>query len=192
MDYKELAIKKLTDGGFTRSKGLIDFDNLVNAFDDVANKKHIGLMLIGCVGCGKTLAIKAMTPQSIFIDLADVGSLEVLQKHTRFIEGEAVEKWWLIEGNTSVILDDLGNEQMQNDYGVKTEVVSNFIMKWYSDVFKNENKKSRLHITTNLDRAQLKERYGDRVVDRLLEMVSPFFFTNTSNRTMAKVYGACK
>lgn len=184
-DYKELAIKKLNEGGYKREKAEKDFDALVKAFEDVANKKHIGLMLFGGVGCGKTLAMRAMTPRSIFIDLVDAHNLSNLERHVRFVEGEPVEKWWLIEGNTSVILDDLGNEQMKNDYGVKTEVVSNFIMKWYSDVFKNELMKARLHITTNLDWVGLTARYGDRVTDRLMEMCSPVYLTSKSNRKLA-------
>jgi len=192
MDYNDLAIKKLTKGGFKREESDRDFDALVKAFDDVANKTHIGMMLVGGVGCGKTLAMRAMAPVSHFIELSNPENLVLLQNHTRWIEGEPVEKWWMMEDNTSVILDDLGNETMKNEYGVKTEVVSTFIMRWYSTMFKSESKKARIHITTNLDFEQLTERYGERVTDRIMEMCSVFHFTSKSNRPLAKSYGAVK
>lgn len=190
MDYNELAAKKLTDGGFLRDQAQQDFDMLVKAFDDVANKDKIGMMLVGGVGCGKTLAMRSMATGSNFVDMADPESLERLQKHTRYIEAEPVEKWWLLEDDTSVILDDLGNETIKNEYGIKTEVISSFIMRWYSVIFKGRGGKARLHITTNLDMAQLTERYGDRVVDRIMEMCSSFHFTSKSNRQLATSYGA--
>lgn len=184
-NYKEPAIRLLTQGGYKREGIEKDFDALVNAFNEVINKDKIGLILIGGVGCGKTISMRALAHRANFIDLADVDSLELLQRHTRFVDGEAVEKWWMMEGDHSIVLDDLGNEPIKNEYGVKIEVVSNFIMKWYADVFKNSHKKARMNITTNLDWAGITARYGDRVSDRLMEMCKPVLLTSQSNRKLA-------
>jgi hypothetical protein len=188
-DYKKLAEDRLEAGGFSKALAKSDYDTIIQAYTDTMQHEKLGMMFRGGVGSGKTMAMRLIAPNAHFIDLADIGSQNVLQSYEEFVDGVSVERWWLIYNDNTVILDDLGNEPIKSNYGVKTESVSNFIMKWYSDVFKREGHFARLHVTTNLTRQQLVERYGIRVVDRLLEMVCTVNFANTSKRTPAKTYG---
>jgi hypothetical protein len=191
-DYKQMAIERLDAGGFLKETAKQDYDTIIEAYSDTVSKPRIGMMFVGGVGCGKTMAMKLLATNARFVDLADIESQDVLQSFDVFEEGVAVNRWWLIYFDRTVILDDLGNEPIKSDYGRKIEVVSNFIMKWYCDIFKREDKHARLLITTNLSTEQLIQRYGARVIDRLLEMVSPVNFANTSKRPYAKSYGVTK
>ena len=80
----------------------------------------------------------------------------------------------MCEGN--ILLDDLGAENIKNEYGVKRDIAGEFICRYHT------RGKGRLFITTNLTGEQLLDRYGGRVVDRLKQMCVPVRMTGTSKR----------
>ena len=76
----------------------------------------------------------------------------------------------------NVILDDLGAENIKNEYGVKRDIVGEFICRYHT------KGKGRLFITTNLRGPELLDRYGGRVVDRLKQLCVPFHMKGKSKR----------
>lgn len=192
-EVKVFAVERLNEAGFDASLAGVDFTNIVEAISDASQEPKRGLMFIGSAGCGKTLAMKALNQTAHFIDLTNTKSLIDCMPYKRevLIHGLTVEKedMWTIEDNRSVILDDLGNEPIRNNYGVKEQTVANFILQWYSASYKNPAMKARLFVTTNLTVEQLIELYGVRIVDRLFEMVHIVNFKSKSHRKAGKTYG---
>ena len=76
----------------------------------------------------------------------------------------------------NVILDDLGAENIKNEYGVKRDIVGEFICRYHT------RGKGRLFITTNLRGPELLDKYGGRVVDRLKQLCVPFHMEGKSKR----------
>jgi len=75
-----------------------------------------------------------------------------------------------------VVLDDLGAECPRNEYGVKRDMVGEYIAAHHL------RGNGRLFITTNLTAEQIYERYGGRVADRLKELCVPLAFKGKSKR----------
>lgn len=170
--------KLLTDAGFKRDVAGEDFDLICRAFATIASIPNMGLLLTGSVGSGKTFAVKAVVKGEIvrLTDKEDFLSLEpAIDEDT----GRTV--WQHVQSGLDVILDDLGNEPVKSDYGVKVDVVADFILKWYTEKHERGGK-GRLYATTNLDAGQLTDRYGDRVTDRLFSMVCVVKLAGASKR----------
>lgn len=188
-EYKEEAEKKLIDAGFTKEVAGHDFGLLVQAYHDLKtgeNKK--GLILIGGVGCGKTMAISALFGFNRVYDLTDSMTLAKLEPYEEY-NGDFLETaWWPIKKKNNIILDDLGNESFKNDYGKKVDVVGEFILQFYAKSYKSRDSNARLFATSNLSCEKLLERYGSRVTDRLFEMVNTINMTGNSKRIFGKVY----
>jgi len=170
--------KRLDDAGYKRDIAGDDFGLLCRAFAAIIEIPNMGLLLTGGVGSGKTFGITSLVKGSLvrLTDKTDFLSLEpVLDSDSGRI------KWEYVSGTGNVILDDLGNEPIKSEYGVKIDVVSDFILKWYTAKVEDGGK-GRLFATTNLTADQLVERYGDRVTDRLFSMVCVVKMTGNSKR----------
>jgi len=189
-DYKQMAIDRLTAAGFEKETAGIDFDLIVEAYAETVQTKNKGLLLSGGVGCGKTMALKAIFPNACFYDLTDSTELDLLTPYEGYDDHleRSMVKWWAITARRSIILDDIGNEPIKNDYGTRVDVLANFIMKWNTENYKVCREKVRLFGTTNLTIEQLIERYGNRITDRLFEMVSFVQMSGKSHRQYGKVF----
>jgi len=168
--------KALEEGGWTRQvAGDTDFTNAIDAVMTMFEYPTMGLLVSGEYGSGKTSLIKALVhrkqykPFTVRLGLeTDAGSLEPERL-------ECDRPGWNEEW---VFLDDLGSESRVNEYGIKREVVGEFITRWHTLVKKG----GRLFITTNLTADALNERYGGRILDRLKQIVIPLRLTGESKR----------
>ncbi|MGL5895280.1 MAG: hypothetical protein ACRCZM_11820 [Bacteroidales bacterium] len=80
-----------------------------------------------------------------------------------------------IKNRAYVVLDDIGTEMPSNNYGSKVDPLA--------EILDNAEKKAKtVIVTTNLNRAQLTARYGERVVDRLLGLTKVVVFRGDSLR----------
>ena len=154
------AEQRLLDGGYRRSLAGTDFAKICEAYGKAASEKR-GMLLTGGVGCGKTLAIRSLFPRAKPVCLTD-----------------RVQRGWLcpesdgsvMRDGQSVILDDLGTETPHNEYGVLIDIAGEFIMRWHT-AHAERQMRGRLHVTTNLGGQELCDRYGRRVIDRLMSLV---------------------
>jgi len=166
----------LEEGGWTRKvAGEEDFTNAVNAVLTMFEYPTMGLLVSGEYGSGKTSFIKALVhrkqykPDTIRLGLeTNAESLE--PEHLACDRPGWNEEW--------VFLDDLGAESTVNEYGIKREVVGEFITRWHTLVKPG----GRLFITTNLGLRELDERYGGRMTDRLKQLVVPVRLKGKSKR----------
>lgn len=129
-----------------------------------------GLLFLGKVGCGKTLLCKLLSEYGY-----KVGGL-----YNVYDIIEDIDNFSYYTNGMNLCLDDIGNEPQFNQiYGNKYNVVETIIIRFYDKAFQEGFYFSG---TSNLTKLQLKERYSERVVDRLREMVNIISLNNKSFR----------
>jgi len=78
-------------------------------------------------------------------------------------------------------LDDVGAERIVSDYGVLREPVADFFMA-LSRRRDSGAACPRVCVTTNLDSGAIAERYGERMLSRLLGVVHPVVLAGDDKR----------
>jgi len=131
-----------------------------------------GLFLMGNVGTGKTFFFKKVNPTPI--------TIFSLQDHA-LDSAEEIKASVLGVQDREVVFDDIGTEPTLNRYGTRFE-----ILPWI--VEQRLELRCRTHFTTNIQGAQLRERYGDRTLDRIKSLCKAFPFTGESQRTCVQRY----
>lgn len=148
-----------------------------------------GIVLCGGCGNGKTTMLKALqnlirrlqirkptaTTGSLYgayYGLTIVDALHIAQlcktNHTKYLE--------LVQDDMLAI-DDLGTEPVEvMDYGnIMTPVIDLLTKRYEAQLF--------TIVTTNLDPKDIRKRYGDRIADRLNEMMAKIVYRNPTYRT---------
>ena len=166
-------MKIVTHNGFDMTTAGEDFAPLCAAASkafSITHPRRVGMIISGDYGCGKTFFVKCLKLQGQFIDLTLAETVEWLDQHGGYQSSldEMCER--------NVILDDLGAENIKNEYGVKRDIVGEFICRYHT------RGKGRLFITTNLRGPELLDKYGGRVVDRLKQLCVPFHMEGKSKR----------
>jgi hypothetical protein len=161
----------LEAAGYRRDVAGRDFDALVAACA-TARATGAGLLLSGMTGCGKSLAMRALAPRSVGCRWIDC---------TNGVQVAWLDDRDIFDGQRGVVLDDLGAEPVENNYGVQRYPVANFIHRLMSLV-ENGARAPRLYVTTNLTSTEISDRYGDRMLSRLLALVVPVKMTGTDHR----------
>lgn len=125
-----------------------------------------GLFLYGAVGTGKTFLA------TIYAALAYVyhGALFTIVAGQE-LNSRADD----IIRDRFLLVDDAGVEDVRNNYGSKSYVLSDLV-----DMA--ERRGSFLIITTNLKIGELQSKYGQRTYDRLTELCQPVCFAGASHR----------
>ena len=166
-------VKIVESNGFNREVAGDDFVPLCNAASrafGITTPRRVGLIVTGDYGCGKTFFVKCLRMKAHFIDLTLAETVEWLDQHGGY--QSSLDEMC----NRNIILDDLGAESIKNEYGVKRDIVGEFICRYHT------RGKGRLFITTNLRGPELLDRYGGRVVDRLKQLCVPFHMNGKSKR----------
>lgn len=139
---------------------------------NVVNGKNKGLLLSGGIGIGKTVIANNVVGEMLRKANYTTGNKLYDRVSLRFIRmqnvsSDRIDNMFyknIIESKYNVyILDDVGTEQVGNNYGSKFEMFSNMVDELY-------NLKKLVIITTNLSLKDISERYGSRTIDRLVEM----------------------
>jgi len=123
-----------------------------------------GVALLGNIGTGKTILMKYMAY------LFDVAVFSIPNLATIYSTDGPEDFWARVTDKTYVgkdmILDDVGAEQDTKRYGVAFPIVD-LIYRRY-DIWKASG--HRLWLSSNLTGAEISQRYGPRIADRLKEM----------------------
>lgn len=184
-DNNLVLIKKLSEY-FTNSP---DFE-----LGDYSLNK--GIMLMGNVGTGKTEIMKFFqkNKKQCFTmktcrEIADdylVYKENIEEVYATPIEKPLHDPSVFFQKYIGFCYDDLGTEEIKNAFGNKKNVMADLLMYIYDRPNYTEDGKkdySKYHITTNLSSAkELEDRYGTRVVSRLLEMFNDFTLIGNDRR----------
>lgn len=119
-----------------------------------------GLLITGPVGCGKTNIFKCVQ-WSRKRQLSIVSTKNICENLDHYMSLLKKPKEWLI--------DDIGEENLANDYGKAFDAVGHLISARY-ELWKYQGVIT--HFTTNNTPQDLSKKYGERVASRLKEMVN--------------------
>lgn len=135
-----------------------------------------GLLIASNVGIGKTWMMKLFTKnarQVYFIRNAkDIAAKFATSEDKKIPEEYLVpfknavnDVSMLYQPIAGLCIDDIGSEELKNNYGNKSNVIGELIDERYQSNYTGP----LLHGTTNLSAEQLNERYGERIVSRMRE-----------------------
>jgi len=129
-----------------------------------------GILLTGPVGCGKTSLMKLLKYVAPHLTTYDV----IPCRHVVFQFNNngfsVIEKY----GNTNAYcFDDIGIEAKGKHFGQACNVVGEILLSRH-DLYSKTHKKT--FATTNLNAAELEERYGSRVRSRMRQMFNLVVF----------------
>lgn len=147
--------------------------NIINMVKkDLNNGKPFHYLFTGMVGSGKTfLGQQIVKSTKEYIDWSLISAMQHYKDHIRIIGGEFVDKMEADRKNDNkfntqcLMLDDLGDEKPSTP--ASHDYFGGLIEKRYSMI--KRNTMSRTIITTNLNAEMIRETYGSRVLDRLIE-----------------------
>lgn len=139
-----------------------------------------GLFLFGTLGSGKTTLLKAIYG---LLRASGLGSESLVMttstklfEEYRANENHLVNQYGCYLRARYLLLDDLGMEPLRClVYGVERFPIQDLIYERY-------DRQRITMITSNLDKTELRERYGERMYDRLVEMMLPLCFRAISYR----------
>lgn len=134
---------------------------------------HKGILLTGPIGCGKTAIMhlmKRLSPESyqpkiiscrqVSFEFSRIGH-DIISLHTNraFFPYTSVPRVHCY--------DDLGLEQVLNYWGNSCNVMGEILLSRYDLMISN---KMITHVTTNLNSAELENKYGNRLRSRMRAM----------------------
>jgi hypothetical protein len=153
------------------------------AFEETGGKLSKGLMLRGPIGCGKTTLMRMFASnarQSFYVracltisqafasDRKDDGGPPTLIPYYGLHRTGSVDRYFG-QKFIGVCFDDLGTEEPPAiHFGNRCNVMEKIIFQRYA----NGLPFHATHLTTNLSNDQLKAAYGERVYDRMKEMLN--------------------
>lgn len=143
---------------------LSEYDEVV---DWLTDNKGRGLFLYGNCGRGKSLLTRYVLP-AIFLcyHRKVVNVYDAQEMNVRLDEAL---------GKKLVALDDIGTEEMINNYGNKRMAFAEIM-----DAAEKQNK--LIFVSSNLQQRSLTEYYGDRVLERLKSTTRRILFQGASLR----------
>ncbi len=154
------------------------------------SKKSKGLLIIGGIGCGKSIMMRVY--QKLFKDSTrgfkwvNAGSLKDMMDELSVSE---IKEMYGYDCKMDLYIDDIGvGFNMTNKFGNKINIISEIIMDRY-ELFISEGYKTHFstnlfpHIDNNPDNTPtLKIIYGNRVYDRMKEMCQLVIINSQSLR----------
>lgn len=146
-----IVAERMKAHGYDPERNQIDFAEVVDRIARAEASRRC-VILSGGYGCGKTYAMQCAHPEARTVNMFRSGEVEWLKNAIEFC---AV--------NPLILLDDVGAETVDSNYGQAQDPFSKFILSWAAIM----DGKPRLLITTNLNAAEMDKRYGARIMSRL-------------------------
>ena len=152
--------------------GEVDFQAAALVLAKCNVRKRCGIFVFGDYGCGKTAFLNAIKPLFAPVHFVPLNKPE-------YAEMLNIDDWpnWNADAmKCSVMLDDLGAESAQSDYGVKREYAAEFVVRFHQEG------QGRLFVTTNLTGEAIAERYTARFTSRIKELCIPLHLKGSDKR----------
>lgn len=152
-----------------------DYANAIFTSDENAK----GLILMGTVGNGKTRFF-----QEVYKEFYGDNTTGVKSKIFTIMDANDIVEEFSKNGSSylnnyqyhhPLVIDDLGSESLGFHYGKSLNVLAELITFRY-------RKELITHFTTNLDKDELTEKYGARIMDRIREMCTVIHYSGKSLR----------
>lgn len=153
-----------TDKTIKKLVWIPEYDEIVNW---MVNNRGKGLALVGSNGRGKSIFLCRVLPF-----LFRIKDKVLKPKLAITLKSEDVE---ILETKWAIVLDDIGQEQIINDFGTKIDAVEKLISICEAEM-------RPLFISTNLTYSQLQKRYGSRITDRINRLCKIVEFSGKSFR----------
>lgn len=168
-ELKEKFRLRLNQNGWTESVAGDDFNVGLNALVKSSGMERYGIIVTGEYGCGKTSFV-----QSALKGIRTINC--TIPEQVDYLNYESYRESISELMDSSILIDDLGAERIRNNYGVREDLVGDFICRYHL------YGKGRLYITTNLRGEEILERYGGRVLSRLKDLCIPIKFKGADKR----------
>lgn len=148
-----------------------------------SDSSKFGILLCGECGNGKSTLLKAFQQLLNYLSIpnpngqGNYGIQITDAKYVAYLGRSDYPAFLRLSQKDMLGIDDLGTEPQEvMDFGnVVTPVIDLLTKRYDEQLF--------TIITTNLTPKQIREHYGDRIADRLNEMVEKIVFTNGTYRT---------
>lgn len=147
----------------------------------VCEDRKPGLLLYGTVGSGKTTMANALCELiSITHDTGVVSTTKIIRRITAIdlakLQGDNEEEFDRYKDADMLFIDDFGTEpRMIKNYG-------NDLTPMIDLLYHRYDKQKFTIMTSNLDDPMIRERYGERVADRITEMFDKISYNTKSYR----------
>lgn len=138
-------------------------DEYLEVIEWLKDSKGKGLFLTGSVGRGKSVIVNGVIP------------LLFRYFHGKVLHPVPARELHKHELGWAVVIDDVGQDVPINDWGTKIYSVDNAVSHC-------EDKMKLLIMSSNLNKKQLQEKYGDRIVDRINRLCKLVIFKGGSLR----------
>lgn len=146
------------------------------------NDHRFCLLLCGKCGNGKSTLVKGFQNLLNLLGLRDeygnsIGFAIVDAREIAWMCRDRHQEWRMLSRRNMLAIDDLGTEPVEVlEYGNHLNPVIDLLYKRYDEQLFTI-------ITTNLTPKEIRERYGERIADRLNEMAFRIVFDNETYRT---------
>lgn len=146
------------------------------------NDHRFCLLLCGKCGNGKSTLVKGFQNLLNLLGLRDeygnsIGFAIVDAREIAWMCRDRHQEWRTLSRRNMLAIDDLGTEPAEVlEYGNHLNPVIDLLYKRYDEQLFTI-------ITTNLTPKEIRERYGERIADRLNEMAFRIVFDNETYRT---------
>ncbi len=146
---------------------------------------HKGLLLMGNIGCGKTLMMKMFSTN--LVNNYQVINCRKIASEFAIHGDEGIQKYFEVTTSNlsglgygracmrSICFDDLGTEPDKKYFGQEVNVILEVMLRRYDN-----GDFTRTHATTNLTPGEIKSRYGERLTSRFREMFNLIKFPANS------------
>lgn len=152
---------------FLRGEELAWLPEYDHVADWLSGNDGRGLFLYGNCGRGKSMLCRYVIPAILLKNFRKVVRVFDMQEVNRNIDNALVHH--------ILALDDVGTEENSVKYGERRNA--------FAEVMDSVEKQGKLIlVSTNLGEKELRERYGDRVLDRIISTTKRVVFTGKSLR----------
>jgi DNA replication protein DnaC len=133
-----------------------------------------GILLSGDAGIGKTMLMQCLGARLYHVERITAYGLTNIEAFYSWTDG------------APICIDDLGAERTLTEYGNRDDLLKHVIdhraRGTYIDEHARMKPMGRTSVTTNLTGKQIRERYGDRTLSRLLGMCKSFPMKGANQR----------